>query len=177
MTFPDTVRQPCVVPWGSGAARPAATSRAALIPEYPFTPKSNRRLRPGQFWAVPLSDGRFAAGRVMAVPAFGPTDRTGLVVGLMDWSGDAPPADRDLVGRHVLAQAKTNYRAISRTGGAVLGERDLDLDELAPLDPDDLSVGSIQNVWGWATICTYAERAFVGPDSVPVCWKPDEPRL
>ena len=40
-------------------------------PDYPFEPKLNKHLRPGQFWAILLADGRFAAGRVMAVPAFG----------------------------------------------------------------------------------------------------------
>lgn len=147
------------------------------VVRYPFTPKSNRYLRPGQFWAVPLSDGRYAAGRVMAVPAFGLTDRTGFVAGLMDWHGDAPPAATDLAGCGVLAQAKTNYRAISRTGGAVLGERDLALDHLTPIDPHAFGVGVTHHVWGWATICARAERAFVGPDSDPVCWKPGDPRL
>ena len=37
------------------------------MPEYPFEPKSNAHLLPGQFWGVPLSDGRWACGRVLAV--------------------------------------------------------------------------------------------------------------
>src|SRR6266700_932410 len=37
------------------------------MPEYPFEPKSNTHLLPGQFWGVPLSDGRWACGRVLAV--------------------------------------------------------------------------------------------------------------
>ncbi|HZP14788.1 MAG TPA: hypothetical protein VFA96_03115 [Nocardioides sp.] len=36
-------------------------------PEYPFEPKSNTYLVSGQFWGVPLSDGRWACGRVLAV--------------------------------------------------------------------------------------------------------------
>jgi hypothetical protein len=35
---------------------------------YPFEPKSIARLQPGQFWAVPLTDGRHACGRVLHVP-------------------------------------------------------------------------------------------------------------
>lgn len=148
-----------------------------VIPTYPFTPKSNRFLKAGQFFAVPLSNGRFAAGRVMVVPVFGPKDRTGLAIGLMDWSGDRPPTASDLAGRKVLVQAKTNYRAISRTGGAVLGERPLDLDRIKPMNPYDGREGASVLVWGWATICREAERAFVGRDSVPICWKPGDPRL
>ena len=37
------------------------------MPKYPFEPKSNAHLMPGQFWGVPLSDGRWACGRVLAV--------------------------------------------------------------------------------------------------------------
>jgi len=52
------------------------------MPAYPFIPKSNRYLEVGQFWALPLSDGRYGCGRVMAVPAFGSKDRIGFVAGL-----------------------------------------------------------------------------------------------
>jgi len=129
---------------------------------YPFAPRSNHNLRPGQFWAIPLRNGRFAAGRVMAVPAFGPKDRVGLVVGLMDWSGDREPTDADLAGRGVLAQANSRFEAISKTGGQVLGHRPLDVDGLVPIDPMDFSVGSVQSVWGWQTIVNRAEGSFGG---------------
>lgn len=129
-------------------------------PTYPFTPKSNRHLRPGQFWAIPLRDGRYACGRVMAVPAFGPTDRVGVVVGLIDWCGDSPPSADDIAGCAVLEQAKSRFEAISNTGGEVIGERPLDADKLTAVDPNDYSVGSKQTVWGWATIREYAERRF-----------------
>lgn len=43
----------------------------------PCAPRSNVHLRPGQYWALPLSDGRFGCGRVMAVPAF-PKDQIGV---------------------------------------------------------------------------------------------------
>ena len=36
-------------------------------PKYPFEPKSNAYLVPGQLWGVPLSDGRWGCGRVLAV--------------------------------------------------------------------------------------------------------------
>ncbi|EKO87041.1 hypothetical protein LEP1GSC020_0876 [Leptospira interrogans serovar Grippotyphosa str. 2006006986] len=38
--------------------------------KYPFVPKSNRSLIPGQFWAIPLNNGKFACGRVIAVHPF-----------------------------------------------------------------------------------------------------------
>lgn len=133
----------------------------AAEPTYPLVPKSNRQLRPGQFWAIPLSDGRFAAGRVMAVPAFGFGDRTGVVVGLMDWVGDHPPTSEDLAGRPVLVQAKARCEAITMTGGEVLGLRPLDLDGLVALEPRRTQPGGVQRVWAGRTIAQYAERAFV----------------
>src|SRR6266566_811632 len=95
-----------------------------------FKPKSNRHLRPGQFWAIPLADGRFAAGRVMAVPAFGEKDTRGFVAGLMDWIGTRPPDAEALAGRAVVAQGSIRIEAITKTGGAILGLRPLELDAL-----------------------------------------------
>ncbi len=128
---------------------------------YPFIPKSNRFLRPGQFWAIQLSNGKFAAGRVTAVPAFGPRDRTGIVIGLIDWSGDHPPTASDIAGRPILVQAKSRFEAITNNGSQVLGLRPLDLDGLVPMDPMDFRVGTHQQVWGWRTIVNKAEKAFV----------------
>src|ERR1700761_1096261 len=103
-------------------------------PTYPFVPKSNRHLRPGQFWALPVSGQRFGAGRVMAVPAFGPTDRIGAVIGLMDWIGGHPPTSEDLHDRQGLIQPKSRFEAIAKTGGEVLGHRPLELDGLEAID-------------------------------------------
>jgi hypothetical protein len=133
-------------------------------PPYPFVPKSNRYLRPGQFWGIKLADGRFAAGRVMAVPAFGPRDRVGVVVGLLDWVGTAPPTADDIAGRPVLEQAKARFEAIASNGPHVLGLRPLEADGLVAVDPNDGRVGAIHLVWGWRTIANRAERAFGSRD-------------
>jgi hypothetical protein len=130
--------------------------------EYPFVPKSNQRLRPGQYWAIPLQDGRFACGRVMAVPAFGAQDRVGFVAGLLDWIGSQPPTGEAIAGKPVLAQAKTRFEAIAKTGGSVLGVRALDLDGLVAIDPHDMSVGAVHHVWGWHAIVDKAERLASG---------------
>ena len=45
-------------------------ARMAQAPEYPFVPKSNRWLEPGQFWGVPLRSGRHACGRVLLSPGW-----------------------------------------------------------------------------------------------------------
>jgi hypothetical protein len=134
----------------------------SATPTYPFTPKSNKHLRAGQFWAIPLADGRFAAGRVMAVPAFGEKDTRGFVAGLIDWIGAAPPDADALAGRPVVAQGQTRVEAVTNTGGAILGHRPLELDGIAAVDPHDMSVGSVHTVWGWRTILNRAERLAAG---------------
>ncbi|WP_433116577.1 hypothetical protein [Micromonospora sp. CA-246542] len=127
---------------------------------YPFVPRSNRNLRAGQYWALPLRNRRFACGRVMAVPAFGPRDRVGVVVGLMDWLGQEPPTSEQIAGRPVLEQAKSRFEAITNAGGEVLGIRPLDLDGLVADDPDTLHIGAVHRVWGWRTITNLAEEYF-----------------
>jgi hypothetical protein len=103
-------------------------------PAYPFIPKSNAYLRAGQFWAIPLSDGRFACGRVIiATSRIGP--RVGFVAGLMDWVSREPPTAEAIAGRGVLDQGHAHIKTILHTGGAILGFRDLDEDGLLA-DPD-----------------------------------------
>jgi hypothetical protein len=61
--------------------------------------------RAGQYRPIPLSNDRFACGRVMAVLAFGPRDRIGVVIGLMmDWTGaDHRGPTSSPVGVHAFA--------------------------------------------------------------------------
>ncbi len=99
-------------------------------PATPFVPKSNAHLLPGDWWAVPLKDGRFAAGRVLARQAFGPRDRTGVTIALLDWVGTEPPTEDDITGRPVLAWALSRVETIAKTGGEVLGNRSLDADDI-----------------------------------------------
>jgi hypothetical protein len=120
--------------------------------KYPFRPKSNRHLSPGQFWAVPLSDGRFACGRVMD-PTSPIAPRAMFVAGLMDWVGDAAPTEQDLVGRRVLAQGHAHIKAITELGGEVLGCRELESDGLR-VDPADDSMST----WGFNYLARLAEH-------------------
>jgi hypothetical protein len=134
------------------------TEATVAEPNYPFVPKSNRRLRPGQFFSIPLSTGRYAAGRVMVVRNL-PTEHVIVVViGLMDWSGDEPPTHEDLAGRAVMEQAISGFQAIANNGGAILGERPLELDGLVPMPTG--GVGVSISVWGWRTFQLRAEEVF-----------------
>lgn len=96
---------------------------------YPFQPKSNRYLIPGQFWAIPLSNGQFSCGRVLEISA---EHTKHFIAGLMDWCGPEPPTSEDLKGCAILKQGDGHVKMIVETAlnGMILGYRDLTLDEL-----------------------------------------------
>jgi hypothetical protein len=67
---------------------------------------STARLQAGQFWAMPLSDGRHACGKVVHVPeAVGSlclNSRT-FLARLMDWSGLEPLTSETIARCGLLA--------------------------------------------------------------------------
>jgi hypothetical protein len=155
---------------------------------YPFEPKSNVHLLPGQFWGVPLSDGRWACGRVLAVKTqadvYFPENSRMFLAALMRWQGDEPPTAGAIAGRQVLAQGWAHVRSIQLNGKAILGCRDLGLDGIrglrevthrgggtvmlyegaTPLRPatrDEAATLPVFSTWGLNVISVLAERLFV----------------
>jgi hypothetical protein len=100
---------------------------------YPFVPKTINWLRAGQFWALPLSDGTFGCARVIEVP---PVEfrrsRVEFLAGVIDWHSNVAPTSDSIAGARCLKQARAHIRAITRTGGAILGFRDLAHDRIDP---------------------------------------------
>lgn len=92
----------------------------------------------------------------MDVPAFGESDRVGVVIGLMDWVGSEPPEHDGLAGHQILEQAASRFDAITLTGGQVLGIRPLPLDALVA----NPFVGAGHRVWGARAIHNLAEQYF-----------------
>ena len=126
------------------AAAPAScgrvhNERVAGQVRCPFEPRSIARLLAGQFRAVPLSEGRYACGRVLHIPRTADPepslylDTRIFLAGLMDWSGSGPPTSEAIAGCGVLAQGSMHVAAISDTGSGILGQRDLELDGLTGL--------------------------------------------
>ena len=128
---------------------------------YPFVPRSNAKLWPGQFWAIPLSDGRFACGRVLAIDvdkAYG--GRSTFVAGLMDWVGRDPPNAQNIAGAPLLEVGSAHIGVIQESGSAVLGER--------PLEADGLALpAKITHYWGDGYPSARAERRFVQGEPPP----------
>lgn len=93
---------------------------------YPLVPKSNAYLRPGQFWDIPLSDGRHAAGIVVATPSPEQASRRRMgtrlfVAGLLGWSGDNTPTVDNLIDRPLVTWGYAHINSITREGGQILG--------------------------------------------------------
>jgi len=131
------------------------------VADYPFVPKSNAQLEPGQFWSIPLSDGRFACGRVLRIDrAASYGARTMFVGAVLDWVGDAPPTDVAIAGRPVLALGRAHVRLIGEGGGSVLGIR--------ALEADGITVpAQINTHWGAGYPAARAERRFIKGDPPP----------
>jgi len=155
--------------------------------DVPFEPKSNAHLEPGQFWAIPLSNGTFACGRVLAVshtpdPSI-PVNSRAFLAGLLGWVGDEPPTSDAIAGAPLIAQGFAHVLTIRRSGGLILGRRPLEVDGMAPrlwlarpftddawvyrgaerlraAEPSDASLPTIV-AWGVRYIAELAERTFV----------------
>ncbi len=102
-------------------------------PNYPFEPKSTRWLLAGQFWAVPLSDGTFGCGRIIEIPGTkSKSSRVEFLAGVLDWHSRVPPSAETIAGAACLMQGSSHVLAITRSGGKVLGIRDLKADAIEP---------------------------------------------
>jgi hypothetical protein len=100
---------------------------------YPFVPRSAQALLPGQFWAIPLSDGSFACGRVVQLKPLGGTgSRVMFLAAVLDWHGHLPPTAESIVGAKCLAQGQAHLKVITQTGGCILGHRTLESDDIGP---------------------------------------------
>lgn len=91
----------------------------------------------GQFWGVPLSDGHWACGRVLAIKKdsdqYFPGNSRIFLAALMDWESDDPPTSDAIAGSSVIAQGWAHVVTIQKHGRLVLGQRDLALDDIRGL--------------------------------------------
>jgi hypothetical protein len=101
------------------------------VAAYPFRPKSTAALEPGQFWSVPLPDGRFACGRVLQINgSMIPSKSRTFFGGLLDWIDACPPTAESIAKKPVLECGIMHIRAITNLGGEVLGQRSLESDQI-----------------------------------------------
>ena len=123
---------------------------------YPFRPKSTAYLKAGQFWSVPLRAGGYACGVVIARRRNGENlDKRIFLAGLLDWSGEQPPSPYDVEGRAVRERGFAHIKAITESGGDILGE-------VSPKweYPEEMNHTDSISTWGYGVICRYAEKHF-----------------
>jgi hypothetical protein len=153
-------------------------------PTYPFVPRSTAALLPGHFWAIPLSDGSFGCGRVIELKAPGTVSaRVSFLAAVLDWHADVPPTSDNIAGSQCLDQGQAHLKVITESGGAVLGHRPLELDNIEPWEfrgqmfhvnsyvhkglrplrpqqPDD-SCLPVLSTWGYHVPLRIAEARFI----------------
>ena len=128
---------------------------------YPLIPKTTAHLRPGQFWSIPMADGRFGCGRVLRVDTGRPSGgRTRFIAAILDWVGDSPPSSEAIAGSPVLKVGNAHVRLISFGGGAILGERSLAADGIEP-------PATVDTYWGDGYAVARAEQRFIAGDPPP----------
>ena len=151
---------------------------------YPFVPKTTKRLIAGQFWSLPLSDGTFGCARVIEVPSLEiPYWRVMFLAGVLDWHSTVKPTSDSIAGAPCLDQGRAHIRAITRTGGEIIGLRELAADgiepwlfrgalfwkhsevskglvSVRPQTPDDNDL-PVLSTWGYSVPLVLAEARFV----------------
>ena len=121
---------------------------------YPFTPKSTRLLLRGQFWAIPLDDGRFGAGCVVGAHENGGKGSSRMFIGgLVSWIGTTIPSDSDLHDLPLVEIAFAHLKVITESGGVVLGQAEIRFGD-APLTMEALSLPT----WGFRVPKLRAEK-------------------
>jgi hypothetical protein len=145
--------------------------------QYPIVPKSTKDLLPGQFWSIPLADGRFGCGRVLQLNGDQiPTPMRSFLGGLHHWVSSSPPDVSSPLGCDFVAFGIMHIKAITKTGGFVLGQRSLESDKieiplllhgtdivrgaqsLRPAQPDEIRQLLRLGYWGFDYIQTLANE-------------------
>lgn len=85
---------------------------------YPFQPKSTAKLRPGQFWPIPLPHGGFACGMVLDVVR---NSTRHFLAGLIDWHGPQEPTPTGIAGRPLIIQGTGHLKMIQNGHGWITG--------------------------------------------------------
>ncbi len=110
--------------------------------KYPFEPKSTSYIEPGHFWSIPLSNGNYACGVIVAKLSGIHDNKVSTRTfpgALIDWSGDQPPTEDDIRNSEILKIGEAHLKAISTTGGKIWGKSSFSfLSESPRVKTDDM---------------------------------------
>jgi hypothetical protein len=100
---------------------------------YPFVPVKASEIQEGDFYYIPLSNGKFACGRLLLLKRKSGRKTKSILVGLHDWTGDEYPTKEDIHQCDIIEQGVMHINSISHVKGEVLGHKPLSEDNLKPL--------------------------------------------
>ena len=125
--------------------------------KYPFEPKSTTHLEPGQFWAIPLSNGYYACGVVLAkLSESGKIESRSFLAALIDWSGKDKPSSEDIKNKEILKKGAAHIKTIQLTGGEIIGKTEFNS---LPENPKEYTDDIV--TMGYGVLEKVAEKYFV----------------
>ncbi len=129
--------------------------------KYPFTPKSTSYIEPGQIWAIPLSNGKYACGVVLAKLIFqGKIESRSFYAGLLDWCSSKPPEPTSLNKNSFIKKGALHVKAISNVNSAIIGKVDF---KGLPKNPSEYTDDIV--TMGYNVLSVVAEKRFVKKNS------------
>ncbi|MFT5420073.1 MAG: hypothetical protein ACI9D5_000814 [Candidatus Endobugula sp.] len=128
--------------------------------KYPFSPKSTSYLEPGQFWAIPLSNGEYGCGIVVAKLAslhdHSKIETRLFLAALINWHGEQLPIPEEIQNLEILEVGAAHVKTILTTGGVVLGKAKFrGLGNNPRVKTDEI------NTFGYSVLKVVAEKRFV----------------
>jgi len=100
---------------------------------YPFIPKSNKKLKTGDYWFIQLSNKSYCVGVVIDTPPLDLKLTREIIVGILKWNEKHMPKIKDLINSEILEQGHAHIRTISYSGEQILGNIDLIKYNITPL--------------------------------------------
>lgn len=100
---------------------------------YLFIPAKASEISEGDFYFIPLSDGSYACGRILAFQKKNGRKTQRVLVGLHDWSGKQHPTHSDIHESPIIEQGVMHINSINQVGGNIIGCKALEEDGLKPL--------------------------------------------
>ncbi|WP_293615399.1 Imm26 family immunity protein [Porticoccus sp.] len=127
--------------------------------KYPFEPKSTSYIEPGQFWAIPLSNGSYASGVVVAKLTDlhdNKVSTSSFLAALIDWTGEQLPTEDSIREAEILKLGEAHLKAIQTTGGSILGKSSFSFLGDSPRTKTDDIV-----TMGYSVLKNLAEKKYV----------------
>jgi len=86
--------------------------------KYPYLPKSNQKLKLGEYWSIVLENGKHAFFVFLDIPQ--DSDRRSVLIGLVDYVSSSPVLPDS--SYEILWQGVVHIKSVNECGGLVQGK-------------------------------------------------------